>query len=100
VQFADRLKARSEPIAMDRKHDGDAMLILCHEARQPVDERAAGAKRQIMKLMSLVAESHATADRHVDCARALATPFGRHGVTGLLPNVVQYICAQMKLAQA
>jgi hypothetical protein len=45
VQFADGLKARSEPISMDRKHDGDAMLILCHEARQPVDERGAGTKR-------------------------------------------------------
>jgi hypothetical protein len=32
------------------------------------------------------------ADRHVDCTRALGTPFGRHGVTGLLPNVVQYVC--------
>jgi hypothetical protein len=43
-------------------------------------------------LMSLVAESHVAADRHVDGTRALATPFGGHGATGLLPNVVQYIC--------
>jgi hypothetical protein len=32
-QFADGFAPRPQPFFTDRKHDGDAMLILCHDAR-------------------------------------------------------------------
>jgi hypothetical protein len=59
---------------MDRKHDGDAILIFRHEARRPVEERGAGAQRRVMKLMSLIAESHVTPALFERLLAAFAAP--------------------------
>src|SRR5262249_51461442 len=86
-QFAHGFKARSEPSLpitfRNRKHDGDASLVLRDEARRPVQERQACARRHVVKLMSLIAESDVAAVGYVDRSRALATPFGGHGATGV-----------------
>jgi hypothetical protein len=76
------------------------MLILCHEARRPIQERRPRERGRVMNLMSLIAESRVAADRHVDHARALGTPFGGHGATVLLLNVAQYIRVKLKTTQA
>ena len=77
---------------MDRKHDGDAILLFRHEARRPIEERGARERRRVVEMMSLIDGSHVAPDRAVERFRSLATPFGRHGATVFLPNVVQYIC--------
>ena len=41
---------------MNRKDDGDAILILRYEARRAVQQRRASAGRRVMKSLSLIAE--------------------------------------------
>ena len=49
---------------MNRKHDGDAIFILRHEARRPVQQRLARARRRVMKSLSLSAEYVAETRAH------------------------------------
>lgn len=48
--------AGSQTISTHRKNDRDAFFVLRYEARRPVQQRRAGARRRVMKSPLLVAE--------------------------------------------